>query len=133
MIIVIVVVIATVIITVIVIVVNVVIVVFIVIVVVIVVVIIVVIVIIVLIVVVVVVVVVIVIVYVTYFVFYQSARDEIPIGVEDGRVPKKAMKASSMYNLQHGPQRGRLNIRNSGGTGAWCARYNNRRQFLQVC
>ena len=131
MIIVIVVVIATVIITVIVIVVNVVIVVFIVIVVVIVVVIIVVIVIIVLI--VVVVVVVIVIVYVTYFVFYQSARDEIPIGVEDGRVPKKAMKASSMYNLQHGPQRGRLNIRNSGGTGAWCARYNNRRQFLQVC
>ena len=131
MIIVIVVVIATVIITVIVIVVNLVIVVFIV--VVIVVVIIVVIVIIVLIVVVVVVVVVIVIVYVTYFVFYQSARDEIPIGVEDGRVPKKAMKASSMYNLQHGPQRGRLNIRNSGGTGAWCARYNNRRQFLQVC
>ena len=55
-----------------------------------------------------------------------------PLGLEDGRIPKNAMTASSMWDRRHGPYRARLNILNRGGTGAWSSRYNNVFQWLQI-
>lgn len=55
-----------------------------------------------------------------------------PLGLEDGRIPQKAMTASSMWDRRHGPYRARLNILNRGGTGAWSSRYNNVFQWLQI-
>ena len=56
-----------------------------------------------------------------------------PLGVEDGRIPKSSMLASSMWDARHGPWRGRLNMQIVRGSyGAWCARYNNVFQWLQV-
>ena len=55
-----------------------------------------------------------------------------PLGLEDGRIPKYSMKASSMWDARHGPWRARLNLLNRGGTGAWSSRYKNVFQWLQV-
>ena len=55
-----------------------------------------------------------------------------PLGLEDGRISKNAMTASSMWDRRHGPYRARLNILNRGGTGAWSSRYNNVFQWLQI-
>ena len=56
-----------------------------------------------------------------------------PLGVEDGRIPNSAMVASSMYDARHASWRGRLNMQIvKGSYGAWCARYNNAFQWLQV-
>ena len=54
------------------------------------------------------------------------------LGLEDGRIPQKAMTATSMWDRRHGPYRARLNILNRGGTGAWSSRYNNVLQWLQI-
>ena len=38
-----------------------------------------------------------------------------------------------MYNYQHGPERARLHQPNNGrGIGAWAAKYNNKKQWLQI-
>ena len=55
-----------------------------------------------------------------------AARD-IPVGVEDGRLPDVAFSASSQWNAQYAPHQGRLNhIRSKRDFGSWIARYNNR-------
>ena len=59
-------------------------------------------------------------------------RCEAPLGMEDRTVSDTKLTASSMHNHNHGPWRARLWHRNSGGTGAWSAKYNNRRQWIQV-
>ena len=55
-----------------------------------------------------------------------------PLGLEDGRIPKLAMSASSMWDARHGPWRARLNQLNRGGAGAWSTRYNNVAQWLHI-
>lgn len=55
------------------------------------------------------------------------------MGLEDRRVHRGQLSASSQYNYNHGPDRGRLNQRNTRGrTGAWVAKARNTKQWLQV-
>ena len=56
-----------------------------------------------------------------------------PLGLEDERINSGALRASSSYNYNHGPERARLNhARSHGRIGAWVARYRNRNQWLQI-
>ena len=60
-------------------------------------------------------------------------RCDMPLGVEDGRVPDPLMRASSFYNYYCGPFNARLNRRRYGRHGgAWCAKRRDRRQWLQI-
>lgn len=62
----------------------------------------------------------------------SPATCSVPVGLNDGRIPKDYLTASSMWDANHGPYRARLYHRNVGGTGAWAARYNNAFQWIQV-
>ena len=63
---------------------------------------------------------------------FISARNSVPIGVEDGKIPNSYVTASSTYNRYHAPWFGRLNNKARGrNKGAWSAKKNDRRQFLQ--
>eukprot|EP00058_Branchiostoma_floridae_P006902 XP_002592390.1 hypothetical protein BRAFLDRAFT_67255 [Branchiostoma floridae] len=53
-----------------------------------------------------------------------------PLGMEFGAIPDGSITASSSLRAWYGPYRGRLNIVSGGG--AWVAKYNNIRQWLQV-
>ncbi|CAH3172634.1 unnamed protein product [Porites evermanni] len=67
--------------------------------------------------------------------FYGCPADRclVPLGMEDGRVTRKRLRASSMYNKFYGPNSARLQARNYGSVrGGWIARYRNRRQWIQV-
>lgn len=60
-------------------------------------------------------------------------RCTMPLGMEDHRILSGHLRASSSYNYNHGPDRARLNIVNGHGrTGAWVARHQNTKQFLQI-
>ena len=67
-----------------------------------------------------------------YFIFSLVGACGAPLGLEDGRIPKLAMSASSMWDARHGPWRARLNQLNRGGAGAWSTRYNNVAQWLHI-
>lgn len=55
------------------------------------------------------------------------------LGLQSGRVPNNAMRASSQWNRYHAPWLGRLKRPKRGRyAGAWCAKTNNRQQWLQV-
>lgn len=48
---------------------------------------------------------------------------DVPLGMEDGRVTKQAVTASSMYNYYYGPWNARLQSRNHGYVrGGWIAK-----------
>ena len=65
--------------------------------------------------------------------FFLSDRCDMPLGLEDGRVPDPLIRASSFYNYYCGPFNARLNRRRYGRQGgAWCAKRRDRRQWLQV-
>ena len=56
-----------------------------------------------------------------------------PLGVEDGRVPDPLMRASSSQSYYCRPFNARLNRRRYGRQGgAWCAKRQDRRQWLQI-
>ncbi|EDO48093.1 predicted protein, partial [Nematostella vectensis] len=56
-----------------------------------------------------------------------------PMGIEDGRIPNRAITASSESDRDHGAARARLNTRKEGKKrGAWSAKKLDRRQWLQV-
>ncbi|XP_041457346.1 lactadherin-like [Lytechinus variegatus] len=56
-----------------------------------------------------------------------------PLGLESGVIPDSSFTASSEYNANHAPWRGRLNlIADSNGAGAWVARASNADQWIQV-
>ncbi|EDO45367.1 predicted protein [Nematostella vectensis] len=53
--------------------------------------------------------------------------------MQSGKIPNGAIRASSKWDRNHGPERARLHIRKGRGKiGAWSARQNNRRQWLQI-
>lgn len=53
--------------------------------------------------------------------------------MEDGRILKSRLRASSMYNTYYGPYSARLQARNYGSTrGGWIARLRNTHQWIQV-
>lgn len=55
------------------------------------------------------------------------------LGLQSSRVPNNAMTASSQWNRYHAPWLGRLKRPKRGRyAGAWCAKTNNRQQWLQV-
>ena len=56
-----------------------------------------------------------------------------PLGLEDYRIPSGALRASSSYNYNHGPERARINQPSGHSrSGAWVAKYRNANQWLQV-
>ena len=60
-------------------------------------------------------------------------RCDMPLGLEDMRVPNPMLRASSYQNYYCRPGSGRLNGRRAGRQGgAWCAKRRDRRQWLQV-
>ena len=60
-------------------------------------------------------------------------RCSLPLGLENSHVPDAAFSASSSYNTKHAPARARLNIHaDSKGIGAWAAKTNNGKQWLQI-
>lgn len=50
-----------------------------------------------------------------------------PLGMEDSRVTKQAMKATSMWSIHYAPSEARLH-----GKRAWLARQRNTKQWLQI-
>ena len=55
------------------------------------------------------------------------------LGMESRAIPDKHISASSEWNHGHRAANARLHFQAGGGrTGAWSAKYNNGRQFLQV-
>ena len=53
--------------------------------------------------------------------------------MQNGRIRSTQLIASSSYDSNSGPNRGRLYLRRAGSRwGAWIAKYNTRTQWLQV-
>ena len=66
------------------------------------------------------------------FMVYTDPCD-VPLGMQDGRINKGMITASSMYNHYYGPWSARLQARNYGSTrGGWIAKYRNTHQWLQI-
>ena len=55
------------------------------------------------------------------------------LGMEDGRIHEAAISASTSYSGNHAAKLGRLNlVAGSGKAGAWCAKLDNNKQWLQI-
>lgn len=62
----------------------------------------------------------------------NAARNSVPVGVEDGKIPNGYITSSSTFNRYHAPWLGRLNNKARGrNKGAWSAKKNDKRQWLQ--
>ena len=60
-------------------------------------------------------------------------RCSLPLGLENGHVPDAAFSASSSAHAKYAPARARLNLQgNSKAHGAWCAKTNDGKQWLQI-
>ena len=60
-------------------------------------------------------------------------RCSLPLGLENGHVPDAAFSASSIDSASFVPARARLNIHpDSKGKGAWAAKTNNDKEWLQI-
>ena len=56
-----------------------------------------------------------------------------PLGMKNGRIPSRAITASSKWDRYHGPDRARLQISRRGRyIGSWSAKHNNFQQWLKV-
>lgn len=65
--------------------------------------------------------------------FFFSGKCDVPLGLEDGRIPNPMFRASSSYNFYCAARNARLHQRRAGRNGgAWCSRHRNNRQWLQV-
>ena len=65
--------------------------------------------------------------------FFQTARYGVEVGLEDGKIPNRAFTASSKWDTYHRADRARLNtVATKRYRGAWSAKKNNRRQWIQV-
>ena len=65
--------------------------------------------------------------------FFITAKCDVPLGIQDGRITQSMFTASSMTNRYYGPWSSRLQARNSGAfRGGWVAKVSNNRQWLQV-
>jgi len=60
-------------------------------------------------------------------------RCSLPLGLENGHVPDAAFSASTSHDAKLVPARARLNIHaDSKGRGAWAAKTNNGKEWLQI-
>lgn len=56
-----------------------------------------------------------------------------PLGMQNGRIRASQITASSSWDKNHAANNGRLHLKRAGSRmGAWCARHNNRYQWLSV-
>ena len=56
-----------------------------------------------------------------------------PLGMKNGRIPSRAISASSKWDRYHGPSRARLYITQRGRyRGAWSARHNTAYQWIMI-
>ena len=57
----------------------------------------------------------------------------VPLGMEDGRILKQQLTASTIWGKAYDANKARLNLKPKGTEGgAWAALYANENQFLQV-
>ena len=70
----------------------------------------------------------------TYSIYlYSGPQCNKPLGMQNGRIRATQITASSSWDKNHSPNNGRLFFQRSGARmGAWCARHNNRYQWLAV-
>lgn len=62
-----------------------------------------------------------------------TGKCDIPLGLEDRRIPDPMFRASSSYNFYCAARNARLHQRRAGRNGgAWCSRQRNNKQWLQV-
>ncbi|XP_030847153.1 lactadherin-like [Strongylocentrotus purpuratus] len=60
-------------------------------------------------------------------------QDASPLGLESRAIPDSSLTASSEYDANHGPRRGRLNIAKTGALfGGWTAKTKDLNQWIQV-
>ncbi|XP_030847156.1 retinoschisin [Strongylocentrotus purpuratus] len=60
-------------------------------------------------------------------------QDASPLGLESGAIPDSSLTASSEWDTDHSPSRGRLNIARIGLLrGGWSAKINDLNQWIQV-
>ena len=53
--------------------------------------------------------------------------------MKNGRIPSRAISASSQWDRYHGPNRARLHLRQRGRyRGAWSAKHNNQYQWIKI-
>ena len=65
--------------------------------------------------------------------FDVADKCDMPLGLEDDRVPDPKLRASSSASFYCAARNARLHQRRAGRNGgAWCARVSNRKQWLQV-
>ncbi|KAK2554621.1 EGF-like repeat and discoidin I-like domain-containing protein 3, partial [Acropora cervicornis] len=65
--------------------------------------------------------------------FTYPYRFTMPLGMQDRRILPSRLRASSSYNYNHGPDRGRLNqFAAHSRTGGWMAKHRNRNQWYQI-
>lgn len=71
--------------------------------------------------------------YHTIYVTISGALCNRPMGMQNGRIPNSRITASSNWDRYHASFRARLHHSRTGRyVGAWCAKTNNRYQWLQV-
>lgn len=64
---------------------------------------------------------------------FFPGKCDVPLGLEDGRIPNPMFRASSSYNFYCAAKNARLHQRRAGRNGgAWCSRRTNNKQWLQV-
>ena len=65
--------------------------------------------------------------------YFSTAKSSVEVGLEDGKIRNRAFTASSKWDRYHRADRARLNsVANKRYRGAWSARKNNKRQWIQV-
>lgn len=65
--------------------------------------------------------------------FTFTDRFTMPLGMQDRRILPSRLRASSSYNYNYGPDRGRLNqFAAHSRTGGWMAQHRNRNQWYQI-
>lgn len=65
--------------------------------------------------------------------WFILGKCDVPLGMEDRRVPDQLITASSFYNYYCAPRNARLHQRRVGRLGgAWCAKRSDRRQWLKI-
>eukprot|EP00057_Strongylocentrotus_purpuratus_P011005 XP_011665479.1 PREDICTED: lactadherin-like [Strongylocentrotus purpuratus] len=63
----------------------------------------------------------------------NTFTDVVALGLESGTIPDSSLTASSVWDVNHGPKRARLNLVRVGLLrGAWSASVNNIHQWIQV-
>lgn len=68
-----------------------------------------------------------------FSIYFVEGKCDVPLGMEDYRVPDQLITASSFYTYYCAPRNARLHQRRVGRLGgAWCVKRSDKRQWLKV-